>query len=80
MSHNAFVWNPELDPGAGMLRLVLGLGTRAVNRVEDDYPRIVALDAPLTRPLAGMDDVRKFSQRRVDLLDTKDNTLRTVRI
>ncbi|RLF62997.1 MAG: phosphoenolpyruvate synthase, partial [Thermoplasmata archaeon] len=78
MSHNAFVWNPELDPKAGMLRLVFGLGTRAVNRVEDDYPRIVALDAPLTRPLAGMDDVRKYSQRRVDLLDTRDNSLRTV--
>jgi len=78
MSHNAFVWNPELDPEAGMLRLVFGLGTRAVNRVEDDYPRIVALDAPLTRPIAGMDDVRKYSQRRVDLLDTRDNSLRTV--
>ncbi|HEC03654.1 MAG TPA: phosphoenolpyruvate synthase, partial [Phycisphaerales bacterium] len=78
MSHNAFVWNPQLDPAAGMLRLVFGLGTRAVNRVEDDYPRVVALDAPLTRPLAGMDDVRKFSQHRVDLLDTKDNTLRAV--
>ncbi|MHC4432980.1 MAG: PEP/pyruvate-binding domain-containing protein, partial [Planctomycetota bacterium] len=70
ISHNAFVWNPQLDPEAGMLRLVFGLGTRAVNRVEDDYPRIVALDAPLTRPLAGSYDVRKFSQHRVDLLDT----------
>ena len=49
-----------------------------MNRVEDDYPRIVALDAPLTRPLAGRDDVRKFSQHRVDLLDAKNNTLRTV--
>jgi hypothetical protein len=78
MSHNAFTWKSDLDPGAGMLRLVFGLGTRAVNRVEDDYPRIVALDAPLTRPLAGMDDVRKFSQHRVDLLDTKDNTLHAV--
>ena len=78
MSHNVFVWNRQLDPRAGMLRLVFGLGTRAVNRVEDDYPRIVALDAPLTRPLAGTDDVRKFSQHRVDLLDTKDNTLRAV--
>ena len=29
-----------------MVRLVLGLGTRAVNRVENDYPRIVPLDAP----------------------------------
>ncbi|UCC96478.1 MAG: PEP/pyruvate-binding domain-containing protein [Phycisphaerales bacterium] len=78
MSHNTFVWKPDLDPKAGMLRLVFGLGTRAVNRVEDDYPRIVALDQPLVRPVSGMDDVRKYSQHRVDLLDTKENTLGTI--
>jgi hypothetical protein len=78
VSHNTFVWNPQLDPKAGMLRLVLGLGTRAVNRVEDDYPRIVALDAPLTRPLTGMDDMRKYSQNQVDLLDITENALRTI--
>jgi hypothetical protein len=78
MSHNAFVWKPDLDPKAGMLRLVFGLGTRAVNRVDDDYPRIIALDQPLVRPLSGMDDIRKYSQHRVDLLDTGENALRTV--
>ncbi len=78
VTHNTFVWNPDLDPKAGMLRLVFGLGTRAVNRVENDYPRIIALDAPLLRPLAGMDDVRKYSQRQVDLLDTKENTFTTL--
>jgi len=44
--YHACVWNPDTDPKAGMLRLVLGLGTRAVNRVENDYPRIVPLDGP----------------------------------
>ncbi|UCG55579.1 MAG: PEP/pyruvate-binding domain-containing protein [Phycisphaerales bacterium] len=78
ISHNTFVWKPELDRKAGMLRLVLGLGTRAVNRVEDDYPRVIALDDPLARPVAGMDDVRKYSQRRVDLLDTRQNSLLTL--
>jgi hypothetical protein len=78
MSHNAFVWKPDLDPKAGMLRLVCGLGTRAVNRVEDDYPRIIALDQPLVRPVSGMDDIRKYSQHRVDLLDIEENTLRTI--
>jgi len=78
VTHNTFVWNPDLDPKAGMLRLVFGLGTRAVNRVENDYPRIIALDAPLLRPLAGMDDVRKYSQHQVDLLDTKENTFTTM--
>jgi hypothetical protein len=78
MSYNTFVWKPDLDPTAGMLRLVFGLGTRAVNRVEDDYPRVIALDQPLVRPVSGMDDVRKYSQHRVDLLDTKNNALETV--
>jgi hypothetical protein len=78
ISRNTFVWRSDLDPKAGMLRLVLGLGTRAVNRVADDYPRIVALDAPLRRPTAGMDDIRKFSQNKVDLLDIKENALTTV--
>jgi hypothetical protein len=78
MSHNAFVWKPDLDAEAGMLRLVLGLGTRAVNRVEDDYPRIIALDEPLVRPLDGMNDIRKYSQHHVDLLDTKENAFRTI--
>ncbi|HUU28829.1 MAG TPA: PEP/pyruvate-binding domain-containing protein [archaeon] len=78
VSYNTFVWNKEMDPRAGMLRLVLGLGTRAVERVEGDYPRIVALDAPLKRPIKGFDDARKFSQRDVDLLNMNDNALQTV--
>jgi len=78
VSHNTFAWNSQLDPKAGMLRLVVGLGTRAVNRVEDDYPRVLALDAPLMRPVGGMDDVRRFSQNHVDLLDFNDNVLTDV--
>jgi len=78
MSHNAFVWKSDLDPKAGMLRLVFGLGTRAVNRVEDDYPRIIALDDPLVRPVSGMEDIRKYSQHHVDLLDNMQNVLRTI--
>jgi hypothetical protein len=78
MSHNTFVWKSDLDPKAGMLRLVFGLGTRAVNRVENDYPRIIALDEPLVRPVSGMEDIRKYSQHYVDLLDNRQNILRTV--
>jgi hypothetical protein len=78
LSHNAFVWKPDLNPAAGMLRLVFGLGTRAVNRVEDDYPRIISLDQPLARPISGVNEIRKYSQHRVDLLDTKENSLKTI--
>ncbi|MHC4117324.1 MAG: PEP/pyruvate-binding domain-containing protein [Planctomycetota bacterium] len=78
ISHNTFVWKPELNPKAGMLRLVLGLGTRAVERVEDDYPQTIALDNPLLRPYADREDASRFSQHNVDLLDTSQNRLRTV--
>lgn len=78
VSHNTFVWKPHLDPKAGMLRLVFGLGTRAVDRVEDDYPQTIALDDPLLRPYAEPDDMVRFSQHNVDLLDINENRLRTV--
>lgn len=78
VSFNTFVWDRDMDPKAGMLRLVLGLGTRAVDRVEGDYPRLVALDAPHKRPHKGFEDVRRFSQRDIDLLDMGTNELRTL--
>ena len=54
VSYNTFVWNSSIDPHAGMLRMVVGLGTRAVDRVEGDYPRIVSLDQPMLIPMADM--------------------------
>jgi hypothetical protein len=80
VSYNTFVWKPQLDPKAGMLRLVFGLGTRAVDRVEDDYPQTIALDQPLLRPYADKEDARRFSQHNVDVLDTSQNCLRTVNL
>ncbi|MFH1782066.1 MAG: PEP/pyruvate-binding domain-containing protein [Candidatus Omnitrophota bacterium] len=78
VSHNTYVWNKEMDPKAGMLRMVFGLGTRAVNRVEGDYPRMVALDDPLRRPYAEKNDLRKFSQHDVDVINTKKNSFETI--
>ncbi|MBU0633690.1 MAG: PEP/pyruvate-binding domain-containing protein [Candidatus Omnitrophica bacterium] len=78
VSYNTYVWNEDMNPKAGMLRLVFGLGTRAVNRVEGDYPRMVALDEPLRRPYAEKDDLRKFSQHEVDVISTKDNVFKTI--
>jgi hypothetical protein len=78
LSHNTFVWKQGLDPKAGMLRLVLGLGTRAVNRVENDYPRIVALDDPLLKAHSGLDDARRFSQHEVDALNLEENRFQSL--
>ncbi|MHB8139448.1 MAG: PEP/pyruvate-binding domain-containing protein [Smithellaceae bacterium] len=78
LSYNTFVWQKGMDPKAGMLRIVFGLGTRAVNRVENDYPRIVALDAPLMKPYTKQEDIKRFSQSEVDILNLQDNDFQTL--
>jgi hypothetical protein len=78
LSHNPFVWKKGMDQQAGMIRLVYGLGTRAVDRVGNDYPRIIALDDPLIKPLSGMKDIRRFSQHYVDVLNLQENHIESV--
>jgi hypothetical protein len=69
LSFNPFAWSEQIDPRAGVLRLVFGLGTRAVRRSDNDYTRIVALNAPERRPETSSSDVRGYAQWRVDVLD-----------
>jgi hypothetical protein len=72
LSFNPYVWHKDIDPQAGVVRLVFGLGTRAVDRSDDDYTRLVALNAPERRPEADFDDVCEHSQRRMDCLDLRE--------
>lgn len=75
VSSNLYVWDESIDMNAGMLRLVFGLGTRAVDRTDGDYVKVVCLDNPLRTPPINYDDEKKFSQHRVDLLSLSDNAL-----
>ncbi len=68
-SFNPYVWHEDIDPRAGVLRLVFGLGTRAVERSDEDYTRLVALNAPLLRPDPASDELPVPSQQWVDVLD-----------
>ncbi len=76
-SSNLYVWDEHIDMEAGMLRLVFGLGTRAVDRTVGDYARIVCLDKPERLPLMNREDHQKYSQRIVDLLSLEENQLRS---
>jgi hypothetical protein len=76
-SFNPYVWSNYIDPKAGMIRLVFGLGTRAVDRSDDDYTRIVALNAPERRPESMSEASVRFAQQRVDVIDLGGNQLVT---
>jgi pyruvate, water dikinase len=77
-SFNPYVWNEKIDPKAGMIRIVFGVGTRAVDRADDDYTRVVALNAPTIRPESNFQEVRQYAQRRVDVVDLEANQLTSV--
>jgi hypothetical protein len=77
-SYNSYVWNKEIDPDAGLIRIVLGLGTRAVDRTDGDYPRVASLDKPEMVPIANRIDKSRFSQRYADALDLSDNSLKAI--
>ena len=79
LSFNPYVWSREIDPAAGVLRLVFGLGTRAVDRHDDDYTRVVALNAPEKRPEGSVKESRQFTQKRVEVLDLEANQLQQLR-
>jgi pyruvate, water dikinase len=75
-SRNLYAWNDRIDPRQGIIRLVFGLGTRAVERVGSDYPRMIAISHPTLRPEVGA-KVAKYSQRQLDVLDLEANQFET---
>jgi hypothetical protein len=77
-SRNVYAWNPKIKKEEGLGRLVLGLGTRAVDRVGSDYPRMVPFSHPRLRPEATAAQIKKYSQRQVDVLNLKTGQMETV--
>ncbi len=75
---NPFRWSRRIRPEDGLLRLVCGLGTRAVERVANDYPRMIALSHPDLRPETSVRQIRRYSQHLVDLIDLKANAFKTL--
>ncbi len=77
-SRNLYRWAPQIRREDGFVRLVWGLGTRAVDRVGNDYPRLVALSHPMLRPSNDAKAIRRYSQQFVDLIDLEANQFKTL--
>lgn len=77
-SRNLYRWSPDIRREDGFLRLVWGLGTRAVDQTGNDYPRLVALSRPLLHPADNIKAIQRYSQQYVDLIDLKTNEFRAL--
>jgi hypothetical protein len=77
-SENPFCWTPEIRQGEGFLRVVTGLGTRAVERIEQDYPRLIPLSHPELRIEGHVEGQRTYAQRFMAVVDRETNSVVTV--
>lgn len=69
---------PDMDNSKGMLRLVMGLGTKAVDRTKKDYPRIINLDKPEVTMVNDIREKHRYSQHYLDVIDLKDISLHDI--
>ncbi len=72
-SRNFHPWSPRIDTSKGLLRVVMGMGTRAVDRVGNDYPRMIALSHPNVRPVLYESEIKHYSQHNMDIIDLATN-------
>ena len=69
---------PNMDNSKGMLRIVMGLGTKAVDRTKKDYPRIVNLDKPEITLINEIKEKHRYSQHYLDVIDLKNISLHDI--
>ncbi len=79
-SRNEFRWSPRISREDGLLRMVPGLGTRAVDRVSDDYPVLIAPRQPGLRVNVAPEEIVYYSPKKIDVINLKTNTFETLDI
>ena len=79
-SDNEFRWSPRIKRDDGLLRMVPGLGTRAVDRLSDDYPVLIAPGQPGLRVNVTPDEVIRYSPKKIDVINLENNTFETKEI
>lgn len=77
-SRNEFRWSPRIKREDGLIRMVPGLGTRAVDRLTDDYPILVAPGQPDLRANVTVDEVVRYSPKKIDAINLETNSFETI--
>ncbi len=77
-SNNEFRWSPRIKRDDGLIRLVPGLGTRAVDRLSDDYPILIAPGQPGLRVNISPDEMVRYSPKNLDVINLETNSFETI--
>jgi len=77
-SYNEFRWSPRIKREDGVVRMVMGLGTRAVDRMTNDYPFLFSPGQPALRVNVSPEEVLWYSQKNVDVINLEARRFETV--
>jgi hypothetical protein len=75
--NNEFRWSPRVRREDGVLRLVTGLGTRAVDRVGNDYPMLVSPGQPSIRVNITPEEIVYYAQKFIDVINLETRRFET---
>ncbi len=79
-SRNEFRWSPRIKRNDGLIRLVPGLGTRAVDRVSEDYPILLAPGQPNLRVNVTPDEAMRYCPQAIDVINLETGKFETLQI
>jgi pyruvate,water dikinase len=79
-SNNEFRWSPRIQRTDGLIRLVPGLGTRAVDRIGDDYPILIAPGNPDLRVNVTTEEIVRYAPRQMDVINLEKRSFETIDI
>ncbi len=77
-SNNEFRWSPRIKREDSLIRLVPGLGTRAVDRLSDDYPVLIAPGQPGLRANVTNEEVARYSPKMADVINLETNEFESI--
>ncbi|MDY0109736.1 MAG: PEP/pyruvate-binding domain-containing protein [Candidatus Krumholzibacteria bacterium] len=79
-SRNEFRWSPRIRRDDGLVRMVPGLGTRAVDRVGEDFPTLLVPGQPNLRVNVDREEIIRYSANMIDALNLETNSFDTLTI
>ena len=79
-SQNEFRWSSRIQKEDGLVRIVPGLGTRAVDRLTDDYPIMIAPGQPGLRLNNTLDETLRYSPRKIDVINLEKGVFESIPI
>lgn len=79
-SHNELRWSSRILREDGLIRMVPGLGTRAVDRVPDDYPILAVPNKPHLRVNTTIDEIIRYSPAKLEVINLREGTLETMEV